>query len=492
MITQRLQNDPLLAEVEPLRAYLLGQPRRVRFFNDRLQMVWCNRPHRPGEELVFDDDQPDSIPPEGLERDYWPVNIVLNGLPRATRLYTTPSTAGNGATSQQSWRMTAWPLETDLGLLVVEETESARSDEETRTAISKLDQDIEELLHHVFSYMQEGINTGPLRLPNPALAKCHDERVCTNKNCAAYNNPGTERCWEVTAFKSTGPNGHIDILSKFQSCSQCRVFGESSPNPMARISENFNRLISLLQFKYQETLDVQHRIQQADKLAIMGELLAGIAHEIKNPLGIIIGRLDVIGLEMDTMDKDVLSEDISTIYQQTHRVRQIIDHLLAMARPQPPSFKPVHLNAVVMDSLEMVRKTLAEKRLRIEVDLQPDLPPIHADQIQMQQVLLNLILNARDAMSEGGRLLITTRLSDKEPEGVDVLVQDDGEGIAPEVLQRLFSSFQTTKINQGGTGLGLAVCRRIMELHKGRIAADSTLAKGTTMHLWFPLKGHRS
>jgi signal transduction histidine kinase len=192
------------------------------------------------------------------------------------------------------------------------------------------------------------------------------------------------------------------------------------------------------------------------------------------------------------MDKEVLTEDIGTIYQQAYRVRHIIDHLLAMARPQPPSFKPVHLNAVVMDSLEMVRKTLAEKHLQIEVDLQPDLPPIHADQIQMQQVLLNLILNARDAMGEGGRLLVTTRLNEADPPGVDVFVNDDGEGIAPEVLQRLFSSFQTTKINQGGTGLGLAVCRRIMESHKGHITADSALAKGTTMRLWFPLKGHRT
>jgi signal transduction histidine kinase len=491
MITNRMAHDLPLQEADPLKAYLVGQPRRVRFFNDRLELIWCNRPGVDDEDWIFaHDGSPHALPPEGPMLDSWPVAMVLRGRRTATRLYPAkPHPVADDSYPAMEWKMTAWPLKTDEGLIIVEETERIVSSEGSEVAIKKLDQDIEDLLGHVFSYLHDGVNTGPLRLPNPYLMRCKERRVCTNKDCAAYNNPDAERCWEVTAFKSTHSNGQVDILSKFHSCSQCHVFDQASPNPMARISENFNRLISLLQFKYQETLDVQHRIQQADKLAIMGELLAGIAHEIKNPLGIIIGRLDVIGLEMDSMDKDVLAEDIATIYQQANRVRQIIDHLLAMARPQPPSFKPVHVNSIVIDSLEMVRKALAQKRIQVHMDLQQDLPPIHADQIQVQQVLLNLLLNARDAMGDEGKLEITTRIGSNGRGGVEVVVTDNGEGIAPEVLQRLFSSFQTTKINQGGTGLGLAVCKRIMELHQGQISAESTVGHGTAMRLWFPLKG---
>lgn len=478
----RAATDAITSEMEPLKAYLVGQPRRVRFFNERLEVVWTNRPDDAA--LAFGQGQ-ESVPPPGAERDSWPVSLVFKGIPSAIRLY-----AGDDETPK--WKITAWPLFTEIGLLAVEETERLASPDNNETAIKKLDQDIEELLHHVFDHLHGGVNNTSLRLPNPHLVKCLDDRACTNKRCAAYGKPAVDRCWEVTAFKTTDGNGHLDILSKFHSCSECRVFDLASPNSMTRIAENFNRLISLLQLKYQETLDLQHRMQQADKLAVMGELLAGIAHEIKNPLGIIIGRLDVIGLEMETMDQEVLAEDITTIYEQTHRVRHIIDHLLRMARPEPPAFKQVHMNVVVMDSLEMVRKTLSAKKIEVTVNLHPDLPAIQADQIQMQQVLLNLVLNARDAMSEGGHLVVTTHLKeDGEHRGIEIDVADDGEGMSPEVMKRLFSSFRTTKLSQGGTGLGLAVCRKIMELHRGRISAESVQKLGTTMRLWFPLRDGR-
>ncbi len=479
---------PLPADTAPLAAYLAAQPRRVRFFNSRLEVAWSNRPEG-SEEAGPCFGGNGTIPPEGPEWEHWPVVRVLGGLPSATRLY--PAGEENGRGSGSAWKVTAWPLRTDEQFLVVEETEQVAAPEETEVEIGKLDQDIEDLLHHVFQYLHKGTQNGTLRLPNPHLVKCIEERVCTNPACPAYNNPEAERCWEVTAFKASESGEKVDVLSKFHACSECRVFDLASPTPVARISENFNRLISVLQLKYQETLDVQHRMQQADKLAVMGQLLAGIAHEIKNPLGIIMGRLDVIGLEMEAVEDGAFSEDMAAIYHQANRVRQIIDHLLGMARPQPPSFRPIHVNSVVVDSLEMVRKTLQKAGVRVMADLQPDLPAIHADQVQVQQVLLNLILNARDAMPSGGELRIASRVVNGTEPGVEVTVEDEGEGIAPDLLRRLFSTFQTTKLNKGGTGVGLAVCRKIMELHNGTISAESELEVGTTMRLWFPLRGNR-
>jgi nitrogen-specific signal transduction histidine kinase len=479
-----------LESSEALLAFLEAQPRTVRIFNQRFEVLWRSRPPGSATELRYDNAsaETESIPPEGLERDRWPVNRVLKGIPKAVRLYTKP-VADPTPTGPDflTWRVTAWSMEVRGQLLLVEETEQVDSPEEDAHRLKRLDQDVEDLLHNVVSYLQHGGNSKELRLPNPHLQNCHEIRGCLNPECPAYDSPNTERCWEITSKPSCSDDpAQSNLLAKVHSCSHCRVFGLASPDPLIRISENFNRLISLLQLKYQEALDVQHRMQQADKLAIMGELLASIAHEIKNPLGIIVGRLDVIGLEMESLSPEVLAEDLGTIYQQANRVRQIIDHLLRMARPEPPALHAVHLNAIIQDSLAMVRKTLSERGVDIELDLQGDLPAIQADHIQVQQVILNLMLNARDAMEEGGTLTIRSLLDDQEEPGVRITVSDTGIGMAPDQLERLFSSFHTTKVNQGGTGLGLAVCRRIMRVHSGKIHAESTVNKGTSMHLWFP------
>lgn len=469
------------------KVYLAAQPRLVRIFNSQFEKVWSNRP-ADVPIAVFSESGEEGIPGEGFERDRWPVARVIAGLPRAMRLYTTRALPDQeGHANEETWRVTAYPIESPDGTLVVEETERVDSPVDDAARLIRLDQDVEDLLHNVVAFMQHGEVAHPLRLPNPHIQNCQEIRGCANPDCPAHGNSSAERCWEVPHSLGNGAGAPDNLLDKFHSCSKCNVFGLASPDSLIRISENFNRLISLLQLKYQESFDVQHRMQQADKLAIMGELLACIAHEIKNPLGIIIGRLDIIGLEMESMTPEQLSEDLATIYQQANRVRQIIDHLLRMARPEPPAFQPVSINSVIQDSVAMVRKMLKDRKVEVVTSLQPDLSLIQADQIQLQQVLLNLILNARDAMEEGGTLRISSLAGNGAEPGVTVTVADSGQGIAPDQLTRLFSSFHTTKLNQGGTGLGLAVCRRIMRVHNGRISAESQLGKGTTMQLWFPL-----
>lgn len=474
----------------PLRIYLEAQPRRVRMIDPDLQVIWCNRPQDAADQLRFPGSQaaggtiPDNQP--ALER--WPVTRVIEGDSRAVRLYTTPRHAiGVARPHFHTWRVTAWPIRTPHGLLVIEETELVDAPDEDANRLLQLDQNIEDLLHDVIMKLQEGVDVSALRLPNAHLDSCAE--ACSNRNadCPAADEQVSNRCWEVTRLPRCGGDSNGELLGRFETCSRCNVFAMASPDPMIRISENFNRLISLLQLKFQEALDVQRRMQQADKLAIMGELLASIAHEIKNPLGIMIGRLDILGMEMESMSPETLSEDLATIYHQANRVKQIIDHLLRMARPEPPQFKPVYMNAVIADCLAMVRKTLAERSIRVVVDIDQDLPPIPADLIQMQQVLLNLILNARDAMEEGGTLTISSLAQPLDE--IRITVADTGEGIAPDELRKLFSSFHTTKLSKGGTGLGLAVCRRIMRVHNGRITAESELGKGTSMHLHLPATG---
>lgn len=473
----------------PLRMYLEAQPRRVRMIDESWSVVWCNRAADAADQLRFpgsraaDGTMPDD--PAAVER--WPVARVMRGDARAVRLYTSPRpAAGQSRPDYRTWRVTAWPIHTPHGLLVIEETESVDAPDEDAHRLHQLDQNIEDLLHDVVSRLQHGVDFSTLRLPNAHWEDCAEQHRHRGPDCPAGEEGDRARCWELTRLPRAAGDGSTELIDRFEACSRCPVFAAASPDPMIRISENFNRLISLLQLKFLEDMDVQHRMQQADKLAIMGELLASIAHEIKNPLGIIIGRLDIIGLEMEGMSPETLAEDMGTIYQQANRVKQIIDHLLRMARPEPPQFKPVFMNAVVTDSLAMVRKTLAERGIAVATDLDPDLPAIPADAIQMQQVLLNLILNARDAMEQGGALTITSQINPDDAGEIRVTVADTGEGIAPEQLKLLFSSFHTTKLSKGGTGLGLAVCRRILRAHQGRITADSQLGVGTRMFLHLP------
>lgn len=476
----------------PLRIYLEAQPRRVRMFDSDWNIVWCNRSDDAPDQLRFPGSAraDGTIPGDPDTFDRWPVTRVMRGDERGIRLYTTPShTPGVDRPEYQTWRVTAWPIRTPHGLLVIEETEIVDAPEEDANRLLQLDQNIEDLLHDIISRLQAGMDFSALRLPNPFLEQCLARHGNREGECPGSADSRCERCWEITRLPRTGGEDPVDLVARFEVCSRCQVFALASPDPMTRISENFNRLISLLQLKSRDDLDLQHRMQQADKLAIMGELLASIAHEIKNPLGIMIGRLDIVGLELDTMSPEMLAEDMETIYNQANRVKQIIDHLLLMARPEPPQFKLVQMNAVITDSLAMVKKTLTEKNITVKAELDPELPPIAADLIQMQQVLLNLILNARDAMEGVGTLSITSGRNPADPREVRIVVADSGEGIAPEQLRTLFSSFQTTKLNKGGTGLGLSVCRRILRVHNGRISAESGIGEGTRMILDLPAPG---
>lgn len=468
----------------PLRLYLEAQPRRVRMFTADLHVIWCNRPDGPEDRLRFPAPDGPTVPAEGSDRERWPVTRVVAGASRASRLYTVQHQPQDCQRPEFVFlRVTAWPIHTPHGLLVIEETETVDAPEEDAHRLGQLDQSIEDLLHHVLANLHRGAEAPHLRLPNPMAEVCDGVRYCTGESCGG---PGRPRCWELSQL-TLAEREAAGLLEHFEACSRCPVFGAASPDPLIRISENFNRLLSLLEVKHAESLDVQHRMQQADKLAIMGELLASIAHEIKNPLGIIIGRIDVLGLEMEAITPGELAGDLRTIHDQADRVRQIVDHLLRMARPEPPDFHPVNLNTVVNDCLAMVRKNLTDRRIAVVTRLAPELPDIQADRIQMQQVLLNLILNARDAMEEGGRLTIATSLDVPHPAGVRVVVSDTGIGIPADRLTKLFSSFHTTKLERGGTGLGLAVCRRILAAHQGRIDAESVAGRGTTMRLWLPV-----
>ena len=228
--------------------------------------------------------------------------------------------------------------------------------------------------------------------------------------------------------------------------------------------------------------------RRAEKLAALGTLAAGLAHELNNPLGIMSSRIELMLLEgADDLPEEV-REDLQVIHRQTQRVARITHGLLSFARRSSGERAPVDLNHIVREVLLLVERQMQKAGVRVLVELAPDLPVILGDADTLQQVMLNLVTNARDALGEGGDIAIVTR--SPEPATVELIVADTGPGIAPEDLSRLFDPFFTTKPD--GTGLGLSITHGIVTEHQGTIDVESSPGEGTRFILTFPALVSRS
>ena len=224
----------------------------------------------------------------------------------------------------------------------------------------------------------------------------------------------------------------------------------------------------------------RQQLAQAKHLASLGEVTAGIAHEIKNPLAIIRGFAECLPLDLESPEEILRSSQL--IIQEVDRLTKIIGEVLHFARPPQPELLPSNLNNCLERTLELTEGEIAKKAVQLETCLAPNLPRVFLDEEQIRQVFLNLILNALEAMPEGGKLQIET-LS-PSPYQVGVLFRDTGCGISPENLQHIFRPFFSSK--KKGTGLGLAITSRIIENHRGKIQVESRLGEGSTFYLSFP------
>jgi two-component system NtrC family sensor kinase len=229
-------------------------------------------------------------------------------------------------------------------------------------------------------------------------------------------------------------------------------------------------------------------VAQSQKMAAIGRLAAGVAHEINNPLAIIqaqIGVLsDLVKGASDFPHSDEFKDRIAKIELQIERGRKVTHRLLGFSRRVGPEVEPVDVVAALEETVGFVAKDLEASRIQVIRNYAKDIPIIRSSLAQMQQVFLNLINNALDVIGEGGEL----RLSAENSEGgVMVKVADTGPGISEKELARIFEPFYSTKSSDGKhTGLGLAICQEIMRNLKGRIRVDSAVGKGTIFSLWFP------
>jgi len=234
-----------------------------------------------------------------------------------------------------------------------------------------------------------------------------------------------------------------------------------------------------------ESRRLQRELGQAGKLATLGELIAGVAHELNNPLTVILGNASL--LEGEAMPADV-SQRAAEIREAAQQCSRIVNDLLTFSRSREPVKEPIDLNACIRKALHLEMNKLRTSGIKVVTELSPNLPITVADPHRLQQVFLNLMVNARQAMEEvskPGMLLIrSSRLSD---DIIRIEISDNGPGIAPEVQARIFEPFFTTKVIGEGTGLGLTICERIMKEHGGNISVRSQAGKGSTFVLDLPI-----
>jgi two-component system, NtrC family, sensor kinase len=232
---------------------------------------------------------------------------------------------------------------------------------------------------------------------------------------------------------------------------------------------------------------LQQQLAKAQKLAALGELVSTTTHEFNNVLMTILNYA-----RMGLRHKDEATRDkaLERILAATQRASKITSTILAVARNRSGNFEPTNLKQIVEDTLVLLERELTKYRIAVELHL-ADVPEVSAMGNQLQQVLLNLVINSRQAMPSGGRLIIRLE-HNAAGNTVDLIIRDTGCGIAADKLPRIFEPFFTTKTGpdetgKGGTGLGLASCRQIIEAHRGRIRVESTLGIGTQFTIKLPL-----
>ncbi len=241
---------------------------------------------------------------------------------------------------------------------------------------------------------------------------------------------------------------------------------------------------------FRDTTEVQslrQQLLQSEKMAVMGQLAAGVAHEINNPINGIITYIQLLlkKLDKNDVDPEIWKKNLNLVERETKRIGQLVKNLLNFSRQTEPELRPVSLLQLIDATLPLVHEQLIIKNIKLEKDCRVDIPDILGDFNQLQQVILNIIVNAIQAVGAGGEIKISCYA-----EGTSFAffeVSDNGVGIPDEDMDKLFDPFYTTKTGkQAGVGLGLSIANKIVKAHQGRIRIQSEVNKGTVVSVRLP------
>jgi two-component system nitrogen regulation sensor histidine kinase GlnL len=239
--------------------------------------------------------------------------------------------------------------------------------------------------------------------------------------------------------------------------------------------------------------DLEGTLRRADRLSMLGTLAAGLAHEIKNPLGGIKGAAQLLSMELS---KDSPLQDYTQIMiKEAERINFIIEELMDLGSPREPEISDVDLTRVMNDIVLLQREAARSRNILFKLKLDPSIPPVQGDEGLLTRLFLNLIKNARESISRGGKVVIETRIASnyhmtgpgrRSSPMVDIIISDTGCGIDQQEMDRIFTPYFTTKSK--GSGLGLAISQKIIEDHNGLLKIESTPNQGTTVTISLPLR----
>ncbi len=329
---------------------------------------------------------------------------------------------------------------------------------------------------------------------NPAAQICtgYSERQALQRPLADLFGSSAELLRLVRAALQSGRSitSHEDILLHRPLAAPLPVGLSASPL-FTRKGEQEGVVVILRD--HSQIRELEETVRQADRLAMLGTLAAGLAHEIKNPLGGIKGAAQLLNLELPP--ENPLREYTRVMTREVNRVNDLIEELLDLTRPRPTQLSEVNLSRILADQVLLQKESHPDKQISYQMQLDPSIPPIRGDETLITRLFLNLLKNAGEAIEGAGTIIITSRIAgqylfnkpgERPVPMVMVEIQDNGPGIPPDELDRIFTPFFTTKTK--GCGLGLAICQKIINEHQGSLRVASQLDQGTTFTVTLPLK----
>ncbi len=318
----------------------------------------------------------------------------------------------------------------------------------------------------------------------------------------------------IVAFIISFRMGHtiIDRIRILKQATQTIATGDldyrlpcSKSSDFGMLDEAFNDMVTSLRDRDERLKKALNQLTQTERLVSLGKMAAGVAHEMNNPLG---GILLYSNLVLEDLPEGSSSQDnMRKIIYQTNRCKEIVQNLLDFARTPSGEMITLDINEVLRTSLSLVKDQTMFRRIDIETDYSDGLPEVHGDRSRLEQVFLNLFINASDSMPEGGQLTVTTKLISRFPSTMDegtevericllasphtikITIADTGKGIDKSYLPHIFEPFFTTKDPGHGTGLGLSIVYGIVRKHDGFVDVESEPGKGTTFFIFLPAKG---
>jgi C4-dicarboxylate-specific signal transduction histidine kinase len=278
-------------------------------------------------------------------------------------------------------------------------------------------------------------------------------------------------------------NSRRALMHILQDSHQSNLRLENSRKAMIHIMSDLKETTAEVQRREQELREKQEQLVQAGKLATLGELTTGVAHELNNPLnniGLFVGNaIDLIELGMADTDTERILQELSNAMQQVRKATEIISHLRTFGRAASVSREPVAINQVIVRAISLMREQLRLRQIEVDLQFPPEDVIVIGNAIQLEQVFINLLTNARDAMVNAARKIITITCVQVE-QSVDICVSDTGPGIPAGLEQRIFDPFFTTKEVGAGTGLGLSITYGIIKEHQGTITVGNRPGEGAS------------